>query len=729
VADQEGSPGEFDRHRRRSHLTVGIVQRIVSGLAARVGVFGGLDPEGWAIVRGEAPTVYQQTGRNVRILGWERNPVVQACVRLISNFIASVPFEVTDAPPGEGGDKIEGHALATLLESPRVAMSGHRLRGLVAVHYLLYGNALMDLERNGRRGLPSGLRLVHPEDLQFVYLDSETLEIGRYDWRDRNGATHRSGVEDMVHFRDIAGGDWLFGYPRAAAALLDISSDYEATQYVRQIVANHGSPGIVMKVAETTTNKEIRAAKKRWQEEYVQRGQRGGVAFLRGVEELQQIGFNLRDLEFPDLRAVAREDICAAFDVDPRLIGIGSARGAEGGLSGIQYVEARKRIVQQVVRPLMDALESELNLWLTPEYGNVWVRFSREELAKLTEDETELSQRMINEYRATLISREEARAVIGRDPDLDPSHTLYSGGFGSLFGELPSGNGHEPPPKQLPPGREEEEEASDQRSRFRALHLTAPQRHVLWRDFDHRASKAEDEYRRVAQSLFTEEAADIGRIFAENVPARRSTRAAGDDPFVQAALERVMTNYAPGGEYHARWLQRYGQLVTRTFALAGKQMAAEAGFSFTLENPAVQAAILQRTERLASLVTRHTAEQVMAVVGAGREAGVGMREIAGMINEAIFESQAPQRSVVIARTETIGALNQGEYETARAAGIFAAKEWLTQGDDRVREEHEDLDRMRVPIDADFTPGLAFPGDGRAGPEQVIQCRCTLLYHT
>ena len=160
---------------------------------------------------------------------------------------------------------------------------------------------------------------------------------------------------------------------------------------------------------------------------------------------------------------------------DRRLMGIGSARGAEGGLSGMQYIEARKRIVMQVVRPLMDAIESEMNLWLTPEYGDVWVRFSREELAKLTEDETELSQRMINEYRATLISREEARAVMGRDPDLDPGHTLYSGGFGSLFGELPSGNGHEPPPKRLPPGREEDD-GDGQRSRFRALHLTAPQR-------------------------------------------------------------------------------------------------------------------------------------------------------------------------------------------------------------------------------------------------------------
>jgi hypothetical protein len=140
------------------------------------------------------------------------------------------------------------------------------------------------------------------------------------------------------------------------------------------------------------------------------------------------------------------------------MVGIGSARGAEGGLSGQQYVEARKRLLSTAVRPLMDALEAEWNYSLTPEYGDAQLRFSPDDLRKLTQDDAELSTRTLAEFRANLIGRKEARITLGRPAEIEGDDEFYSdvafgGGLGGgLFGAPEGGT-----PKQLREGNEEDD--------------------------------------------------------------------------------------------------------------------------------------------------------------------------------------------------------------------------------------------------------------------------------
>src|SRR5690606_24064188 len=110
------------------------------------------------------------------------------------------------------------------------------------------------------------------------------------------------------------------------------------------------------------------------------RGQRGSAEWIGGVDEAVRVAFDLSQLEFPALRQVSREDICAVFGVDPRMVGVASAT-KDGGLSGAQYGEARFRLVQQTVIPLGKALESTMDVWLMPEFGDVYVRQSPDGIA------------------------------------------------------------------------------------------------------------------------------------------------------------------------------------------------------------------------------------------------------------------------------------------------------------------------------------------------------------
>ena len=82
-----------------------------------------------------------------------------------------------------------------------------------------------------------------------------------------------------------------------------------------------------------------------------------------------------------------------------------------------------------------------------------------------------------------------------------------------------------------------------------------------------------------------------------------------------------------------------------------------------------------------------------------------------------------------ARTIVTGAENKGRqdsYARAEADGIILQKEWLATNDGRTRHSHAALDGAVVDQDKKFDNGLMYPGDPSGRPEEVYNCRCTLV---
>lgn len=88
----------------------------------------------------------------------------------------------------------------------------------------------------------------------------------------------------------------------------------------------------------------------------------------------------------------------------------------------------------------------------------------------------------------------------------------------------------------------------------------------------------------------------------------------------------------------------------------------------------------------------------------------------------------------VARTETIAAVNGGQYAGAAArqdaTGEAAFKQWLATGDARTRDSHVAANgQVRALVDPFLVGGAALQHPGEAGgpASEVINCRCTLLY--
>jgi uncharacterized protein with gpF-like domain len=127
---------------------------------------------------------------------------------------------------------------------------------------------------------------------------------------------------------------------------------------------------------------------------------------------------------------------------------------------------------------------------------------------------------------------------------------------------------------------------------------------------------------------------------------------------------------------------------------------------------------------------------VSSTIAGGASAGESIPEIADRVATVLDTTGTPRwenRATVIARTETLGALNAGRAD----AFVAVAQEleqpfeqrWLATADHRTRPTHRAADGQRVPVGEPFHVGgslLRRPGDPLGPGKEVIQCRCTTL---
>jgi HK97 family phage portal protein len=155
---------------------------------------------------------------------------------------------------------------------------------------------------------------------------------------------------------------------------------------------------------------------------------------------------------------------------------------------------------------------------------------------------------------------------------------------------------------------------------------------------------------------------------------------------------------------------------------------------FDFVSPAVLKFLQTDSFRHAKNTTEYTRELLATEFTEGINAGETIGELAARV-EKVFDERVSS-SETIARTETVGASNFGNQEAALQAGI-QTKSWISSRDERVRDEHTEIDDRTtaepIPVTMPFRLAdgseLQYPGDSSLGadPGQIINCRCTTLY--
>lgn len=160
------------------------------------------------------------------------------------------------------------------------------------------------------------------------------------------------------------------------------------------------------------------------------------------------------------------------------------------------------------------------------------------------------------------------------------------------------------------------------------------------------------------------------------------------------------------------------------------------GPAFTFDSrPAVAAHLAQVHNRMVRTPDQ-VFDMIAGQVAEGAGDGESIPKIAKRVEDVLSTTATPtwrDRATVVARTETIGAMNAGRADAfvlfEQTTGDTLEQMWLATDDTRTRRTHRQAEGQRVPLGQPFTVGghqLAFPGDPTGPASEVIQCRCTTL---
>lgn len=141
----------------------------------------------------------------------------------------------------------------------------------------------------------------------------------------------------------------------------------------------------------------------------------------------------------------------------------------------------------------------------------------------------------------------------------------------------------------------------------------------------------------------------------------------------------------------------------------------------------VQVSVLTRLQSVADT----TMKAIRNIIEKGVRDGKGAEDIARAIRAESRGEVNKHRSRMIARTETINAMNKGKRFSIVSSNLLYDKKWVAASDDRTRLPHRHMNRENyIPFEqAYFVNGesLDYPGDPQGSAGNVINCRCTEVY--
>jgi len=129
-------------------------------------------------------------------------------------------------------------------------------------------------------------------------------------------------------------------------------------------------------------------------------------------------------------------------------------------------------------------------------------------------------------------------------------------------------------------------------------------------------------------------------------------------------------------------------------------------------------------------IQRTSKRLLRKIIQRGMDEGLSNADIAkNLVKKGRISTLFRAKTIAITETHTVAV--KSVDAAIKSTRIEMEKEWVANIDKRTRPDHIDADTQRVPQNQDFTIGgvkMAYPGDPKGGADQVVRCRCVLMYH-
>lgn len=262
------------------------------------------------------------SGQNVDEFKAMQTTAVYACVRILSEAIASLPIHVYERTD-KGKEKRVDHPLYFLLhDEPNPEMSSFVFRETLMSHLLIWGNAYEQIIRDWSGNVISLYPLL--PDKMSVHRDSRGILYYKYQRQtEENPNITETGTvilpqEDVLHVPGL-GFDGLIGYSPIALAKNAIGMTLATEEYGASFFRNGANPGGVLE--HPGILKDPKRVRDSWNEVYKGVANAHKVAVLEEGMKYTQIGIPPEEAQFLQTRKFQINEIARLYRIPPHMVG------------------------------------------------------------------------------------------------------------------------------------------------------------------------------------------------------------------------------------------------------------------------------------------------------------------------------------------------------------------------------------------------------------------------
>ena len=285
---------------------------------------------------------------------------VYACVRIISEAIASLPLKVYAHDPNRIGSKaVHDHYLYNLLsQAPNPEMTSFSFREAMMANLLIYGNAYAQIMRDGTNRV-TALYPLEPCKMDISRDDNGQIYY-KY-WIDRDEATARNESGAMILRKDqvlhIPGLSFngLVGMSPIGLAKETIGMAIAAEEFGSTFFASGATPSGILELPGATQEEKINELRDAW--EVIHKGSHNShnMAVLTDGMKYKQISIPPEQAQFLETRKFQINEIARIFRVPPHMIG-----------------DLERSTFSNVEHQSMDFVKFCLNPWVTRWEQALW---------------------------------------------------------------------------------------------------------------------------------------------------------------------------------------------------------------------------------------------------------------------------------------------------------------------------------------------------------------------
>lgn len=262
------------------------------------------------------------SGENVDEFKAMQTTAVYACVRILSEAVASLPIHVYELT-SNGKEKKIDHPLYFLLhDEPNPEMSSFIFRETIMSHLLIWGNAYVQIIRD-KAGrvislyplLPNKMS-VHRDDSGKLYYKYQRQTEENPNFKDKGTVLLKQ--EDILHVSGL-GFDGLIGYSPIAMAKNAIGMTLATENYGAAFFKNGANPGGVLE--HPGILKDPKRVRDSWNAVYNGATNAHKVAVLEEGMKYTQVGIPPEEAQFLQTRKFQINEIARLYRIPPHMVG------------------------------------------------------------------------------------------------------------------------------------------------------------------------------------------------------------------------------------------------------------------------------------------------------------------------------------------------------------------------------------------------------------------------